>query len=48
MEKARRSFDTLVVDRKVLDALGGPDAVINILQTLATSVSAGRKKRPAA
>jgi len=48
VEKARRSFDTLVVDRKVLDALGGPDAVINILQTLATSVSAGRKKRPAA
>jgi hypothetical protein len=46
--RARRSFDTLIVDRKVLDALGGHDAVLNILQTLATSVVAGRKKRRAA
>jgi hypothetical protein len=48
VEKARRSFDTIVVDRKVLEALGGADAVLNILQTLAISVTAGRKKRTAA
>lgn len=46
--KARRSFDTLVVDKKVLKVLGGPDAVVGILRALATSVSAGRRKRRAA
>lgn len=48
LEKARRSFDTLLVDRKVLKTLGGHDAVLTILQTLATSVAAGRKKHRAA
>ncbi len=48
VERARRSFDTVLVERRVLDTLGGPDAVVNILQTLAASVSAGRKKRSAA
>jgi hypothetical protein len=48
VEKARRSFDTLVVDRNVLKVLGGHDAVVGILQALATSVAAGRRKRRAA
>jgi hypothetical protein len=46
--KARRSFDTLLVDKKVLKVLGGQDAVLEILQVLASSVAAGRKKRHAA
>ncbi len=48
VEKARRSFETLVIDRKVLEVLGGEEAVIDILQTLAKSITAVRKKRRAA
>jgi len=48
VEKARRSFDSLIVDKRVLKALGGQDAVIAILEVLAKSVQAGRRRRPAA
>jgi hypothetical protein len=34
VERARRSFDTLVIDKKVLRALGGEEAVVDILQAL--------------
>lgn len=46
--KAQRSFGSLIVDKKVLEALGGPDAVLEILQVLAASVTTARKKRRAA
>ena len=46
--KARRSFDTLVIDKKLLRALGGEDAVVGILRALAKSVALSRKKRRAA
>jgi hypothetical protein len=48
VEKARRSFETLVVDKKVISALGGQDAVIGILEVLAKSIGAARRKRRAA
>jgi hypothetical protein len=48
VEKARRSFEMLVIDRKVLKVLGGEEAVIDILQALAKSITANRRKRRAA
>jgi hypothetical protein len=48
VEKARRSFEMVVVDKKVLAALGGPEGLNAILQALATSVTRGKKKRRAA
>jgi hypothetical protein len=48
VERARRSFETLVVDKQVLKVLGGQDAVIGILEVLAKSIAAGRRKRRAA
>lgn len=45
--RARRSFETLVVDKKVLKALGGQEAVIGILEALAKSVTAARRRRAA-
>jgi len=48
VERARRSFETLVIDRRVLEALGGEEAVIDILQALAKSITATRRKRRAA
>ncbi|MBN1612089.1 MAG: hypothetical protein JW940_35990 [Polyangiaceae bacterium] len=47
MARARRSFETLVVDKKVLKALGGQEAVIGILEALAKSVTAARRRRAA-
>ena len=46
--KARRSFESLIVDKKVLKVLGGHDAVVGILEVLAKSVAAGRRKHRAA
>jgi len=46
--KARRSFESLVVDRKVLEVLGGHDAVLEILRVLASSVASARRKHRAA
>ena len=46
--KARRSFESLIVDKKVLKVLGGHDAVVGILEVLAKSVAAGRRRHRAA
>jgi hypothetical protein len=48
VERARRSFDTLVIDKRVLKALGGEEAVMDILQAPARSITATRRKRRAA
>ena len=47
-ERARRSFETIVVDKKVAAVLGGPEGVTALLEALAKSVGQGRKKRRAA
>ncbi len=46
--RARRSLETLVVDKKTIKALGGAEAVLGILDALAKSIEASRKKRRAA
>jgi hypothetical protein len=38
-EKARRSFETIVVDKHVLKALGGPEGLYAILEALAKSMA---------
>jgi hypothetical protein len=48
VNKARQSFETFLVDKKILKALGGQDAVVGILEALAKSLTIGRKKRRAA
>ena len=48
VERARRSFDTLVIDKRVLEALGGEEAAVDILRSLARSLTLARKKRRAA
>ena len=48
VDRARRSFEMLVIDRKVLKVLGGEEAVIDILQALAKSITANRRKHRAA
>ena len=48
LQKAERSFETIVVDKKVLKVLGGPDALAALLRALATSVEQGRRRRSAA
>ena len=35
LEKARRSFETIVVDKKIVAALGGPEGLTTILEALA-------------
>ena len=45
LEKARRSFETIVVDKKVVAALGGPEGLTRILEALAESVTQAKKKR---
>lgn len=47
-ERVRRSLEPLLLDRKIVKTLGGPEAVARILAALAEGVQAGRKKRPAA
>jgi hypothetical protein len=46
--RARRSVEAILVDKKVVKTLGGPEALIGILEALARSIEASRKKRPAA
>ena len=46
--KARRSMETIVVNKKVLKTLGGPEALVAILEALAKSIEASRKKSRAA
>jgi hypothetical protein len=41
-ERARRSLEILALDKKLVAALGGPEAVAGILRALATAV--GEKK----
>ena len=43
--KARRSLEVLVVDKKVAAILGGPTAIVQILNTLADGVAEGRESK---
>jgi len=47
-EKARRSFETIIVDKKVAATLGGPEGVTALLEALAKTVEKAKKKRRAA
>jgi hypothetical protein len=46
--KARRSLEVILIDKKSAKALGGPEAILRILQALAESIEPRRKKRRAA
>jgi hypothetical protein len=48
LDKARRSFETIVVDKRVAAALGGPEGVTAVLEALAKPVTKTKKKRRAA
>ena len=48
LQKAQRSLETIVVDKKALKTLGGPDAVAALLKALAESVEQGRRRHRAA
>ncbi len=48
LEKARRSFETIIVDKKVAAALGGAEGVTALLEALAKSLGQTKKKRRAA
>lgn len=48
LEKAKRSFESVLLDRKAVETLGGPDALREIVATLAKSIRESRKKRRAA
>ncbi len=48
VEKARRSLEVIVIDKKSAKALGGPEAIRAILQTLAEAIEPRRKRRRAA
>jgi hypothetical protein len=47
-EKARRSFETIIVDKKVAATLGGPEGITALLEALAKSVGQVKRKRRAA
>jgi hypothetical protein len=48
-ERARRSLEVVVLDKKLVKALGGPDRVAGILHALAEAVGEKKpKKRRAA
>jgi hypothetical protein len=42
---AERSFETVCVDQRVAEVLGGPDAIRRILAVLAESIEPPRKKK---
>jgi hypothetical protein len=46
--KARRSFETIIVDKKVAATLGDPEDVTALLEALAKSFGQAKKKRRAA
>ncbi len=46
--KARRSVETIVVDKKIVEALGGIEALADILEALAKSITSARRKHRAA
>jgi len=45
--RARRSLEVLTLDKKLVTALGGPDAVAAILRALAAALAKPRKRRAA-
>jgi hypothetical protein len=47
-EKARRSFETIIVDKKVAATLGGAEGVTALLEALAKSLGQTKRKRRAA
>jgi hypothetical protein len=47
-ERARRSLTVLALEKRVVKALGGPDAVARILTTLADSIEPPKKKKSSA
>jgi hypothetical protein len=47
-ERARRSFETIVVDKKVAAALGGAEGITAVLEALAKSIAPAKKKGRAA
>jgi hypothetical protein len=48
-ERARRSLEVIVVDKKLVKALGGPDRVAGVLHALAAALGEKKpKKRRAA
>jgi hypothetical protein len=47
LKKARRSFETIVVDQHVLQAVGGPEGLYAILEAMAKSMTLGKKRRAA-
>jgi hypothetical protein len=46
--RARRSLTTIVVDRRLVRALGGPDALTALLEAIANSLGASRRRGRAA
>jgi len=48
LEKARRSFETIVVDKKVATTLGGAEGITAVLEALAKSVGQAKRKGRAA
>ena len=43
--KARRSLEILVIDKKVSEALGGPTAIIQILNAIAQGLADAREPK---
>jgi uncharacterized DUF497 family protein len=48
LQKANRSFESVILDRKAVKTLGGPDAIREIVETLARTICDARKKHRAA
>ena len=48
LQKANRSFESVILDRKAVKTLGGPDAIREIVETLARTIRDARKKHRAA
>jgi hypothetical protein len=44
LEKARRSFETLIIDKKVAAARGGPEGMTAVPEALARSVTHAKKR----
>jgi hypothetical protein len=45
--RARRSLEVVVLDKKMVAALGGPDAVRAILEAVAGAIETKKKRRAA-
>lgn len=44
-ERARRSLEVVVLDKKLVGALGGPDRVAGILRALAEAIGENKPKK---